>query len=314
MNSQPKTQAELLSAYLCTAHNLRPNTRQIKHFAFKLLKERIGDIPVAQVTSELANEFVNSLIMREYKPNTIRIWITAMQPIWDFAEHQGWVAHNPFTGMKLPKAPSNEVIVFTPQQIATILTACPNERWQFMVSLALSGALRIGEVLALRRVDMDLENGRIIIQPHEETATEWRWDIKDYERREVPLQDKAADLYTFRILPSLRQDQPYVCLTYKRYKGLLAKKKNYAMGERDRSNPQASYARTFKKLLRRHGIREGSFHALRATCITSWLEQGIPIEEVRYLAGHADISTTHKYYYHLNRKRVVERARRISTF
>ena len=36
--------------------------------------------------------------------------------------------------------------------------------------------------------------------------------------------------------------------------------------------------------------------ALRRTGITHMVETGIPIEKVRYLAGHQRLSTTDKYY------------------
>ena len=46
--------------------------------------------------------------------------------------------------------------------------------------------------------------------------------------------------------------------------------------------------------------------ALRRTGITHMVETGIPIEKVRYLAGHQRLSTTDKYYLFVDKQRATE--------
>ena len=41
--------------------------------------------------------------------------------------------------------------------------------------------------------------------------------------------------------------------------------------------------------------RQLSCHSFRATTITDLLTQGVPLEDVQYLAGHADPRTTRLY-------------------
>ncbi len=41
--------------------------------------------------------------------------------------------------------------------------------------------------------------------------------------------------------------------------------------------------------------RQLTTHSFRATVITDLLEQGVPVEDVQYLAGHADPRTTLLY-------------------
>ncbi len=38
--------------------------------------------------------------------------------------------------------------------------------------------------------------------------------------------------------------------------------------------------------------RQMTTHSSRATVMTDLLEQGVPVEDVQYLAGHADLRTT----------------------
>jgi site-specific recombinase XerD len=49
-------------------------------------------------------------------------------------------------------------------------------------------------------------------------------------------------------------------------------------------------------------IQQLSCHSFRATTITDLLTQGVPLEDVQYLAGHADPRTTR--FYDRRRKQV----------
>ncbi len=55
--------------------------------------------------------------------------------------------------------------------------------------------------------------------------------------------------------------------------------------------------RMVKRRLRDAGLpaRTLSCHSFRATTITDLLTQGVPLEDVQYLAGHADPRTTRLY-------------------
>jgi integrase len=48
--------------------------------------------------------------------------------------------------------------------------------------------------------------------------------------------------------------------------------------------------------LARANVKNGTFHDLRKTAIRNWFAQGLKEYEVMRLAGHADFSTTHKFY------------------
>jgi hypothetical protein len=72
------------------------------------------------------------------------------------------------------------------------------------------------------------------------------------------------------------------------------------------------FNRTFHKILRRAGIDRGTFHDLRRTAISNWLAKGLGEFEVMKLAGHANFSTTHKFYLRV-RDDLIDRARQAST-
>ena len=43
-------------------------------------------------------------------------------------------------------------------------------------------------------------------------------------------------------------------------------------------------------------------HQLRHTCITRWIENGLSVKEVQYLAGHATPDVTMRIYSHYRRE------------
>ena len=54
------------------------------------------------------------------------------------------------------------------------------------------------------------------------------------------------------------------------------------------------------------------FHSLRKSCITNWLESGVPPHRVQALAGHADIKTTLDHYSKIDTQDTLEQARAAS--
>lgn len=312
MRSQPKTMAELLSAYLPTAHSLKPNSIDILTRAWKELTNRTEDVPIKDFTENNAHAFIGSLLSENYAANSVNIWLKAVRPVWRMAHNRDYVSQNPFADIKLLRVPKSDVHIFKPDEVEAILASCPDTRRRFIVSLGLS-SLRIGECLNLQREDIDCEANVIKIRPHDDSPYGWAWTPKALDKGIVPLQAKVQTMLLCYILPSLPIDQPYVCLTTRRYMELLWRKRQGKLLERMRTCPETAYARWFGKVLNRAGILEGSFHDLRATCITKWLSE-MPIQKIQVLARHASPDTTTRFYYAANRNQICDEAQRIATF
>jgi integrase len=75
--------------------------------------------------------------------------------------------------------------------------------------------------------------------------------------------------------------------------------------------PENNFERLWRVIKKRAGIKSGTFHDLRRTCITEWAESGMHPHEVMVLAGHSEVKTTMMYYIGLNRE-FMDKARRAS--
>ncbi len=139
----------------------------------------------------------------------------------------------------------------------------------------------------------------------------WRWVVKDKDRREVPLTEEDAQLL-IDIQTELPEGQPYLLLSPERYQRLLKLKAKGLLIDSVRKCPDGNFRRNWQMICKIAGILDGTFHDLRATCITEWFEQGLMPHEVQRLAGHSSIDTTMNYYVGI-REVMIDRAREASS-
>jgi integrase len=57
-----------------------------------------------------------------------------------------------------------------------------------------------------------------------------------------------------------------------------------------------NFRRQFNIILRKAGVKKGTFHDIRRTAITMWFANGMSEHDVMVLAGHSSFTTTHEFY------------------
>lgn len=140
-------------------------------------------------------------------------------------------------------------------------------------------AVRVGAVAKLRRGDLQDLGGHHSL----------RFSEKGGKAREIPvrhdLQGFIAEYIAAACLEDSEKAAPLFRTTVRRTKELTHR----AMTPND-------MARMVRRRLKQVGL-SGRFspHSFRVTTITDLLNQGVPLEEVQYLAGHADPRTTRLY-------------------
>ena len=156
-------------------------------------------------------------------------------------------------------------------------------------------ALRRGEVLNLTVDDIDFAREILYVQAKKETQHTWRWQPKDKDLRALPLVPELSKVLT-AILECLPEGQPYLMITPKRYQQIQQLRRMGQLPHRIRKCPDENWSKHFQRILRRSQIKNATFHDLRRTCITEWLENGLQPHEVMQLAGHSSVETTMRYY------------------
>jgi len=163
-----------------------------------------------------------------------------------------------FVRIYLPKLPQGRTRYLSPSELKAALEAAP-EWMRLPLALAAFTGMRRGELLAMRWADVDLPNRRAYLR-----------ETKNGTLRVVPLSEMAS-----RPLSGLPQSAPAdLVLT-----GVDAKKLSI-------------YTR---RLFRRLGIKDASFHSLRHTAASWLVMQGVDLYAVGQLLGHRSPRMTQRY-------------------
>ena len=83
--------------------------------------------------------------------------------MWNSARAWGYVAHNPFDGLVLPKRGLVNTFALSLEEIRRIVEAA-NEPYKTFYSILAETGIRGGEICALRVADLDLEGNVIYVR------------------------------------------------------------------------------------------------------------------------------------------------------
>jgi len=300
--------SRLLEDYLeRTRTQIEPSTAKAAKYCMKDFIAAVGDIYADRITYKHCERFHQYCVDKGLRPASVNTHIKLIKRIFSLAVRRGQLQQNPFNGVPLLKVPKKTVRVFSKDEFNRILKAARSPIWKARVLLAKTAGLRKGEVLNLTLNDVDFAKAKVIVQLKEDTKYTWRWVVKDKDRRELPLVGKMAQML-IDIQTELPEGQPYLLLPPQRYQYLMELKAKGGLKWEMCKCPDGNFGRSRKLIFKKAGIEDGTFHDLRSTCITEWLEKGLLPHEVKKLAGHADINTTMNYYVGI-RESLIDRAR-----
>jgi len=303
-----------------TGDQIRESTHREYRSAMEDFIKVIGNIDYRRVSLSDAEYYRQSCLDKGNSPATVAKKLTEIKCVFRAAVERNQLDENLLKFIKMPKCPQNEINIYSDAECERILKAAQdftkksNEqtrlRWDLFIVVALSTALRRGELLNCTWGDIDFKEQTIKVSPKSNTAQTWEWLIKDTDCRTLPLTDGLTQLlvdhqgrqpegHPYVFVPPVRYD-------YIQYELLAKGKWNYSDSRLKVVN---NFNPDFYKILRRASVKEVQFHDLRRTAICNWFKEGMREYDVMKLAGHADFKTTHKYYLHVHDD-LVDRARK----
>lgn len=218
-------------------------------------------------------------LLKDFSPNTVLFDYKVIRHIFNRAIDDNHIRKNPVKSIKLTQERKPPVIL-TPDQISALLDAS-NPLLQRVIILGLYTGMRIGEILDLRVEDIDIAQQVIRVTHYKGHNT------KGKKTRYIPINQIIEQVkewmekpITARGIEFKRTIHPYLFCwpdgkKYNRLHGALrtaCKKANVTCG----------------------------FHDLRKTCASYLVRQGVSLYVVQELLGHANITTTQKYYAELS--------------
>lgn len=250
---------------------------------------KIGDKDVDALTPIVLQSFVTELLCSGNEKtggglsaNTVNVIISVIRNSLRTARLIGITGEYTANGIKRPKRNERVIDCFTLAEQKKIESAVTTGKKQkmFGVVLCLYTGLRVGELIALRWQDVDLEKGLItvsrschdaiggIVFDDPKTAT---------SRREIPIPRQLI-----KNLKNIKKSGD----------------SDFVVSANGNVVSVRSYQRSFELMLRKLNIRHRGFHSLRHTFATRALECGMDVRTLSEILGHRNPTVTLNRYAH----------------
>ncbi|HSJ06974.1 MAG TPA: site-specific tyrosine recombinase XerD [Longimicrobiales bacterium] len=237
----------------------------------------------ADVGATELREYVYHLKDRGLQASSIRRSVSAVRTYFGYLLAEGVVVADPTDRVELPSAWRRLPGVLSREEVASILDAPdPGDRlfWRdkALLEFAYASGTRVGEVMALKVRDVDLQEGLALVLG------------KGSKERLVPIGRAALQA----LIVYLREIRPV--LAGNRAEGIVF------LNARGTPLSRMGVWKILRRHVERAGIRKRvTPHTLRHSFATHLLEGGADLASVQEMLGHADISTT-QIYTHVERE------------
>ncbi|HEY7092276.1 MAG TPA: site-specific integrase [Ktedonobacterales bacterium] len=254
---------------------------------------RLGRIKLAKLTPQHVRELHAWMLDKGLSAQTTRLTHGVLSHALSDAVKDGTLPRNVAALVDPPRRVEREMLVYTPAQVDMLLKSAQAAGMGPIVTLAVTTGLRLGEALALRWRDVELDAHRIHVRKGRSRGVDG-WIDADPKtnagKRSISLTSAAVDALRAHRKAQLEhriwlgeswQDLDYVFA-------------NSVGGQQFHSVVEHAYYR----VLADAGLPRIRWHDLRHTAATLLLLAGVPVAEVSEMLGHADPSVTYRVYAH----------------
>ncbi len=257
------------------------------------IKSVLGGLPCESITAEMLNKYAADLIESgnvfggELSANSVKAVMIVIKSMFNYGSCEyGYT--NPAQKLALPKAVTKEITVFDDNEIITLRgLAASGDQMLMGIVLCLCTGIRIGEVCALKWLDIDLDNkvmhiGGTLQRIKNPTGGTPKTLVTITEpKSRKSIRDIPIPAFLLPVLEKLQRSGDCYFLT---------------------ASPNFTEPRTlsfkYKKCLNDLGIKYRNFHCLRHTFATKCIRAGVDIKTLSELLGHSSVQITLDRYVH----------------
>jgi len=247
--------------------NLSKTTIELYNQALLKFAETVGNIPLHSVNPYHVERWKANRLL-QVSAVKVSIDYRTLRAAFNRAVRFKMIDSNPFLLCQNVRIPEKSPRFLSTDEFGRLLQVIHDHQMRSIVLLAVSTAMRLGEILSLRWENIDLERGFIHLRNREDFV------LKGKRKRSIPLNNTAL-----RVLANIPRRSDFV----------FSGKNSFPLSV-------STVSRRFKKYVRRAKLSEEiHFHTLRHTGATWLIEINVPISYVKEILGHASISTTQIY-------------------
>lgn len=254
---------------------------------------RFGSVPIDAIGTADVQIWFDELCEQGYSRETILKIKHTINPVFDSAVEDGLIRRNPLQSKRLTinthkeghhKAIPSEKMKEVRENIGLL----PLRERRIVALLSYTG-MRLEEALGLRWEDINLEEQEISIRR-----------AVVHPQRNQPVVKSPKTVSSARIVPLARQ----LALLL-----MPLESEGFVLGGETPLTYQQQ-KRSFEKIRKTFGLEDFSAHDFRDTCATEWQENGMSLESISRLLGHANTTVTEKMLCEIPQKGAVRRPRR----
>ena len=322
-NPDRQTLGEFLSKWLRRQKaELKPASLELYEGTAARLLEFFGrDRLLGEITPELAQDFIGNQRNRApgHKGKELSPWTREQlkrhcKTVFGAAVESGYIAKNPFKvkALRSKRLATRPWYRMKADEYHALLEVTPSLREQVAYAIFYTAGLRMHEAFNLTWDCVDFQKSLLYVTNRDETDAVPPFSIKDHEERRIPLpSDTVALLAQWQT--EAPEGVPFVLLTEERFERVKVKWQRIRKARLPWKNRHVvnNVLRNFKSHVRRAGIRpvgKFSIHTLRKCCGQNWADY-LPMNVVKELMGHSNISTTAEFYSTVDRDHEKKAAR-----
>lgn len=249
------------------------------------------------------------MLEKGVSPNTVIRHHAVIHKALEDAVYRELIPSNPAARVRRPKKKEYITNPYTVDECRQLLEKIQDEKLELAITLAIYTGMRRGELLGLRWGAIDFSENLIHIN-----HSLVRGVVED---KYVAIgQGKLKRDASFRTLPMVELIRNKLCKeAERRYGSLTPPAQDYILVDKyGKVFKPNSFSDSFKKLLKRHGLRHIRLHDLRHSCANLLITARVPLIEVQQWLGHSSITTTADMYSHLTFETKLNSAETIKNF
>ncbi|WP_219835363.1 site-specific integrase [Paenibacillus sp. R14(2021)] len=229
---------------------------------------------------------------------TIQYTHRILKNIFSRAVEWKLIKSNPAADIKKPKVIRKEIEVYDEEEVSMLFEFLEKEplKWRMMIMLAITTALRRGELVGLEWKHIDLNKGILEVKQSISHSINGQRIISEPKtaksKRRVSLSDTVVEHLKDYSLESRKKR----LVLGDAWKG----GDHFFVFTNDEGNayyPESPYL-WFRNFLKKHGLKYIRFHDLRHTSATLLINKGVHAKLISERLGHSNISTTMNVYGH----------------
>jgi len=259
----------LVERYLPEIEMKRSGREDVRHAGRWV--EFMGDVPCDQVQPEDVQRWVRKRLREktnrggQVTPATVNRSLACLKRLFNLGIRDGLVERNPVSRVKMLQENNARIRYLLPEEEVQLRAVMSPRDWA-AVCFAMNTGLRLGEMVGLRREDLDVRLGMVTVRRS-----------KHGEARHVPMNQSAREALAV-ILGGHDSDWVFPA----------------PRGGGPRRGDSLSRC-VLQPALRRTGIRNFRWHDLRHTFCSRLVMAGVDLRTVQELAGHKTITVTTRY-------------------